>query len=161
MSSERRLRSNQDNSSELSKQALAVNTGIQFNPKLFVTRSLGYIWDTMANRKNIKVKPGTHERLVDSKPDNSTWDGYLHHLLDAYHDPRPRIPRWGTTLEERASLSRELEEELAEEARELRNEVNFKELLQDSEDSSEAAAALIAELTADRVVEKLETETND
>lgn len=115
----------------------------------------------MADRKNIKVKPDTHERLVDSKPDNSTWDGYLHHLLDAYHDPRPRIPRWGTTLEELASLSREEQEELAEQARELREQVNFKELLQNSDETPEADAVLIAELTADRVVEKLETETND
>jgi len=115
----------------------------------------------MADRKNIKVSPETHERLVNSKPENSTWDGYLHHLLDAYHDPRPRIPRWGTTLEDLASMSREDEEELAEQARELRNQVNFKELLQETDDTSEASAALIAELTADRVVEKLETETND
>jgi len=121
----------------------------------------GYKWDTMADRKNIKVSPDTHERLVNSKPDNSTWDGYLNHLLDAYHDPRPRIPRWGTTLEELASVSHEDQEELAEQARELRNQVNFKELLQETDDTSEASAALIAELTADRVVEKLETETND
>ena len=122
---------------------------------------MGYKWDTMADRKNIKVNPETHERLVNSKPENSTWDGYLHHLLDAYHDPRPRIPRWGTTWEDLASMSREDEEELAEQARELRNQVNFKELLQETDDTSEASAALIAELTADRVVEKLETETND
>jgi hypothetical protein len=114
----------------------------------------------MADRKNIKVSPDTHERLSDTKPDNSTWDGFLHHLLDAYHDPRPRIPHWGTTFEEVGSLSHEDREELAEQARELQDQVNFKELLQEMDDTSEASAALIAELTADRVVEKLENKTN-
>lgn len=114
----------------------------------------------MGDRKNIKISPDTHERLVNSKPDNSTWDGYLNHLLDAYHDPRPRIPSWGTTLGELGSMSREDQEELAEQARELQNQVNFKELLQGMDDLSEGSAALIAELTADRVVEKLEAETN-
>ena len=114
----------------------------------------------MANRKNIKVSPDTHERLSDTKPDNSTWDGFLHHLLDAYHDPRPRIPSWGTTLEEVGSLSHEDREELAGQAQELQDQINFKELLQKMDDTSEASVALIAELTADRVVEKLEDKTN-
>lgn len=134
-------------------------SGIQLYPKIFVASLLGYRWDTMADRKNIKVSPDTHERLVNSKPDNSTWDGYLNHILDAYHDPRPRIPRWGKTLEE-VAMSREDREELAEQARELQSQVNFKELLQEKDDASEASAVLIAELTADRVVEKLETKTN-
>ena len=135
--------------------------GIQSYPKLFVVRLPGYIWDTMADRKNIKVSPDTHERLVSSKPDNSTWDGYLHHLLDAYHDPRPRIPSWGSTIEELASVSHEEQEELAVQARELRDQVDFKKLLQELDDTPETTAVLTAELTADRVVEKLETETND
>jgi len=118
------------------------------------------MWDTMADRKNIKVSPNTHERLANSKPDNSTWDGYLNHILDAYEDPRPRIPSWGTSLDELGSLSREDREELAEQARELENQVNFKELLQKSDGASDTSAALIAELTANRVVEKLESETN-
>lgn len=137
------------------------NFGIQSYPKLFVVCLLGYIWDTMADRKNIKVSPDTHERLVSSKPDNSTWDGYLHHLLDAYHDPRPRIPSWGSTIEELASVSHEEQEELAVQARELRDQVDFKKLLQESDNTPETTAVLTAELTADRVVEKLETETND
>lgn len=114
----------------------------------------------MADRKNIKVSPDTHERLSDTKPDNSTWDGFLHHLLDAYHDPRPRIPSWGTTLEDVGSLSHDNREELAGQAQELQHQVNFKELLQEMDDTSEASAALIAELTADRVVEKLEDKNN-
>ncbi|GCF15770.1 hypothetical protein Harman_37050 [Haloarcula mannanilytica] len=114
----------------------------------------------MADRKNIKVSPDTHERLINSKPDNSTWDGYLNHLLDAYHDPRPRIPSWGTTIEELGSMSREDQEELAEKARELQDQVNFKELLKEMDDTSQGSAALIAELTANRVVEKLEGEAN-
>ena len=134
--------------------------GIQYYPKLLVASTLGYRWDTMADRKNIKVSPDTHERLINSKPDNSTWDGYLNHLLDAYHDPRPRIPSWGTTIEELGSMSREDQEELAEKAREIQDQVNFKELLKEMDDTSQGSAALIAELTANRVVEKLEGEAN-
>ena len=87
--------------------------------------------------------------------------GQSHHLLDAYHDPRPRIPSWGSTIEELASVSHEEQEELAVQARELRDQVDFKKLLQESDDTPETTAVLTAELTADRVVEKLETETND
>lgn len=120
----------------------------------------------MADRKNIKISPETHERLTKSKPDNATWDGYLHHLLDAYHDPRPRIPRYHRTDDDNSGnpwepVSHEEREELAERARELQDEVNFKKLLQESGGTSEAAASLIAELTADRVVEKLEAASDD
>lgn len=129
---------------------------------------MGYIWDTMSDRKNIKVSPDVHEALNDSKPENSTWDGFLDHLLRAYHDPRPRLPP-SHALEETEGPGTPLEhvamgedrERINERAQELADEVNFAALLHDSDDGSEAAARLIAEMTASRVVEKIEANDDD
>ena len=119
------------------------------------------------SRKNIKVSPEVHERLSESKPDGHTWDGYLHHLLDAYHDSRPRIPKYvrsdqegaGRDLEQLAAMTPERKRELADRAKELRDEVDFKELLE--QEDSEPSVHVIAEMTAERVVQKLEGESDE
>jgi hypothetical protein len=112
----------------------------------------------MGDRKNLKIKESVFNRLADSKPENSTWSGFLGHLLRAYHDPRPRIPNTISNdaagkeaFQEAADLDKQ---ELASDARELMEEVDFKQLLQSTDNSTEAAAELIAERTANRVIQK-------
>jgi hypothetical protein len=116
----------------------------------------------MGDRKNLKIDESVFNRLANSKPENSTWSGFLGHLLRAYHDPRPRIPNTisnDATGQERWQEVADLDkQELAEDAKELMEEVDFKQLLQSTDNSTEAAAELIAERTADRVIEKLKEE---
>jgi len=113
-------------------------------------------------RKNVKISPDTHERLASSKPDNSTWDGYFHPFWMPMRILAPKPPATIVPiqrLKKRQHYTKK--EKLGEQARDLRSQVDFERLLQESDGTSEATAALIAELTADRVVEKLEIETND
>ena len=109
----------------------------------------------MPDRKNLKISPDVYERLKETKGESGTWNGFLHHLLDAYHDPRPRIPSKGGTIGELAERDHE---KLAERANELVEEVDFAPLLEANESGF---AGLIAELMAQRVVEELEAQSHD